>query len=79
MASQQAGEAVAAVSRLIAQLGVAGLVALIAEITSNDPTISCSRVSARRPRNACVTFEYSSGQRKRWGNRLVGRAGSGAR
>ena len=36
MASQRAGDAVAAISRLIAQLGVTGLVALIAEITEQQ-------------------------------------------
>jgi hypothetical protein len=49
MASQQPGDAVAAVSRLIAQVGVAGLFALIAEITqqqSDDLLLSGERQKA---------------------------------
>ncbi len=65
MNSQQADErdVVPAVSRLIEQLGVGWLVALIAEIT----IISSCQVSARRRRNACAIFEYCNARYKRSG------------
>ena len=65
--SQQADErdVVPAVSRLIAQLGVGGLVALIAEITEQQSDYFLLSGERQKAAQACAIIEYCNARHKR--------------